>query len=473
MIGRARRPAIRTIERVVRRVVGLAAGLMAGLGLFIGGTAWAFDIPTPTNQPSAVATQPAPPPQAPGPLTPLPATTEGQTQAGAGHLPEGVTVTTDIRPAPAGLLVRAPFLVTLTVIDKQRSVAAFTLHRPYGDAIVTRRISIDQKLVNQDGRLVNQSVYRFAVTPLQPGTIELQFAEMTFRAVGDAQSHYAFIPVARSLTVRPLPEFWPEYLPVTPGLSVEAADLPPLAAGQPVEWTLTVRGEGLTEQSLQKLLSQQMISPPSLRLGTPDIRLSPTDPVPATDPLAETFDVRIPLLPDPQGQAVAQAQLPALRLPFIDSRAAQPGAHLSEVLLPARLVHWTLPAHTGWREWLRHWWWRILLLLAMAYGGIYALRDIGQRLATRRRHQQAKRRIAQIDDAGALLGALKEITGQATIGAMIARAPNPRFMTALQALEALCYRDPRATGAEGTADFNAVRDEIARWLPPVFFTPST
>lgn len=426
----------------------------------------AFDIPTPANQPPAAA--PTETPKEQPPLTPLPPTADLSSQAGAGILPEGVSVTTEITRPSSGLLLRAPFLVTLTILDTSRSLTDHSLHRPHGDAFVTRRISIDQKLVKRDGRLVNRYVYRFAVTPLQPGPAVLSFAEMTFRTVGGGPTPDTFMPVARNLNIRSLPGFWPEYLPVSPTVSIHAAPLPPLTAGQPVDWHLRVTGEGLTEQALLKMVGEQLISPPDLRLGAPEVRLATDTPVPNDDPLAETFSVRIPLLPDPAGETAAKARLPELRLPYIDSHAPDPGEALSYATLPAQWVHWTPPAQARILLVLQEWWWRILVLLIVLYGLGFWLRDRARQGSIRRRHRAAQSQLAQAPDPHALLQSLRQITGLSSVGQMIGRAPNPRFMAALTALDRLCYRSP----APDTAEFGDVRGELARWLPRVFFEPA-
>lgn len=443
----------------------LALAALIGIMASIQPPAQAFDIPTPANQPKAIT--PPEPPKDPGPITPLLPTADLVSEAGAGQLPEGVSVTTTVTPPPAGILLRAPFLVTLTILDKARSLADYGLHRPHGDAFVTRRISIDQKLVTLDGRLVNRYVYRFAVTPLQPGPAVLSFAEMTFRTVGDSQTRYAFMPVARNLTIRPLPAFWPEYLPVAPDLVIQATPLPELTSGQPVDWHLKVTGEGLTEQALLKILGEQLISPTGLRLGEPEIRLATDAPIPSDDPLAETFSIRIPLLPDPAGQDAIGARLPELRLPFIDSRATEPGQALSYSVLPAQAIHWTPPMRAQVAQMARYWWWRILLILAILYAAGHGVRDLSRRLSVRRRRRHAQARLAQAPDPHTLLVDLRQITGLPTLRQMIDAAPNPRFMAALRTLDRLCYRT--TVIEEGETEFLSVRSELLRWLPRIFF----
>lgn len=425
----------------------------------------AFDIPTPQNQPQTITTTPFGVLKDFGPVTPLAPTTELDTTAGAGHLPDGVTVRTEIVVTPNGFLLRAPFLVTLTIIDRNKSIASLTLHRPHGDHIEARRIDINQQLSPVDGRMANVRVYRFAVTPLSAGTVALGFAEMTFREVGDADTRYAFIPVARTLTVRPLPGFWPAYLPVTPTLSITDEPLPTMEAGQPVDWVLHITGHGLSEYALRKLLEEQLLGTSALGIGHAEINRSPSAPVPATDILAQTFVVRIPLLPDPEGKGVTQGGLPALRLPFIDSRGDAPGQVLSEAILPARVMHWSAPTGVRLVQALEFWWWRGLLLLALAYGVGFALNDGWRRLQRRRRYRVAQAELAALDSPQAVLQLLRRLTGESSINGMIRRAPNPRFMAALHALDTACYRHTN----ELPPEWLQTHQELVRWLPRTFF----
>ncbi len=452
---------------VVPQSLPMQRWVFVGLGILglIGQPAWAFDIPTPQNQPQKITTTPFSVPKDFGPVTPLAPTPELDTTAGAGHLPDGVSIRTEIVATPGGFLLRAPFLVTLTITDRNKSIASLTLHRPQGDHIEARRIDINQQLMSVDGRMANVRVYRFAVTPLSAGEVSLGFAEMTFREVGDADTRYAFIPVARTLTVRPLPGFWPAYLPVTPALRITEEPLPPMAAGQPVDWVLHITGRDLSEYALRKLLEEQLLGTSALGIGHAQINRSPDAPVPATDPLAQTFDVRISLLPDPEGKGSTQGTLPALRLPFIDSRGDAPGQVLSEAILPGRTLHWSAPAGVRLAQAVEFWWWRGLLLLALAYGAGFALNDAWRRWQRRRRHRAAQVELAALDSPQAVLQLLRRLTGESSINGMICRAPNPRFMAALHALDAACYGDTQAPPSQ----WAQTHEELVRWLPRVFF----
>ncbi len=449
--------------RALIRCLGLGLGLCC-----VASAARAFDIPTPQNQPQTVGTTPFGTPQNFAPIVPLAASTALDTTDGAGHLPTGVTVRTEITEPPEGLLQRAPFLVTITITDTTKNLASLTLHRPAGPRMATRRISISQQLATVDGRLANLRVYRFAVTPLAGGERTLDFAEMTFQMVGEPGSNYAFMPVARRLAVRSLPGFWPESIPVAPGLHWAQTPLPPLKSGEPVDWQLQVSGRGLTEHTLGQLLDEQLIGSAALALGPAEIRLSPTAPVPADDDLAQTFDIRIPILPDPQGQNATSGQLPALRLPFINSQATNPGAALATADWPAQTVHWQPTVRAQLMQAVQFWWWRVLLLLIVLYAVFYALRDAYRRLARQRRHRAAQAQLAQCPTPQAALGTLRALTGDVSSQRMIERAPNPRFIAAVHALDAACFAPDASAPPQ---DWPATQAELVRWLPKVFFNP--
>lgn len=469
-------------KRILSRLFGrrLQGAVFAVLGLLgsIGQPACAFDIPTPQNQPKTINTTPFGVPQDFGPVTPLPPITDLDTQSGAGHLPDGMMVQTRITPMPNAtaneFLERAPFLVTLTITDRNKTLASLTLHRPFGEHIQTRRIDINQQLRSIDGRMANVRVYRFAVTPLAAGDIELKFAEMTFREVGDSDTRYAFIPVARTLTVRPLPGFWPAYLPVTPNLSISQEPLPKLASGQPVDWVLHITGQNLTAYALRKFLDEQLIGTAALGVGHAEIRHATDDKPPVDDPLAQTFTVRISLLPDPQGQGATKAALPRLRLPFIDSTVADPGQQLSETVLPARSVRWPAPASARVLNAVQFWWWRVLLLLVLAYGLGFALNDARKRWQRRRQHRAAQVELAELNTPWAVLHRLRQLTGESSIKGMIERAPNPRFIAALQALDAACYGNSDGPISEKWLEnWPQTHQELVRWLPKVFFNAAS
>jgi hypothetical protein len=64
-----------------------------------------------------------------------------------------------------------------------------------------------------------------------------------------------------------------------------------------------------------------------------------------------------------------------------------------------------------------------------------------------------------------VLQLLRRLTGESSINGMICRAPNPRFMAALHALDAACYGDTQAPPSQ----WAQTHEELVRWLPRVFF----
>jgi len=390
-----------------------------------------------------------------------------QSDSGKGVLPDGIRITTHVSTLSPTL--RAPFLVTLTVIDQARSLISLKLHRPHGEAIDGRRIAISMGKVTIDGRLANRRVYRWAISALKPGEIKLAFAHMTLQVTGSPNKDWHWTPQSRTLNVQPLPAYLPEYLPVTQQLTVEQHPLPKLQAGQLVDWLWTVRGRGVTERWLRTVLDQQLVSTPRLHFGTPEIRtIEASDKQKADDPLAQTFEVRVPLLPDPDPEASSPTSgpvtLPAIRLPYVRIAANKDRrkAELAAVTLPARQLKWVSPPPAG-LSWSALWRYLPLLLAAVALLWLSWLvgRDVHRRLDARRRHARARERVAAARTPAELLAVLRAVSGCETLGAMGRDAPNPNFLVALQALDRACY-------GGSVDDFEALRAELVRWLPRSF-----
>lgn len=451
-------------RRGILRVLPALASLLLGLCITpLSRPAAAFDIPTPQNAPqSKIGFFSAP--KAFPPLVPLaPIDSATTNDSGAGHLPDGVSVQTTVHLPAQGALEHAPLLVTMTWFDRNKSVANFRLHRPNGEHFGSRRIRVGQEIRVIDGKQVIAHTYQWALTPLAGGVLTLDFARMTFQQVGQPDLTYEYQPVSRLITVRPIPGFWPQTLPVSTALRVKADPLPPLVAGQPATWRFTLTGQDLTEYTVRQLLEPQLIGGAALGIGQPEIRLSPTAPVPADDDLAQTFDVRIPLLPDPQGHGAAHGTLPELRLPYLDRDAATPGQTLSYTVVPPQTLHWAPTASARFWDALAYWWWRGALIAAAGIALGVALFDLGQRLAARRRHRQAQQRLAACTTPDALWQQLRQITGCQHTAELIARAPNPWFSDALHALDRARFAPTPANEIEPT------RDELVRWLPTQFF----
>ena len=414
-----------------------------------------------------------------GPIEPLPAIARLKSQAGAGRLPEGVIVTTEVaRLAP---VQRQTFLVTQTILDPARRLREVEVHRPEGEGIDARPLGVTRDTVEIDGRLVERRHYRWAVQALRGGELRLKFSRIDFEVVGRAQSEYAFMPVARRLEAVELPAHLPAYLPVTPGLVVEAARVSDLVAGEPGGWQFRVRGEGLSEEGLSRLIEAQLVAPTGLRLGSPAIHelgSESAETVPAAErisPLASAWQVDISLLPAVDGGADGQrgASLPALRLPYIDPRATEPGAELAYARLAAETVTWDAPATT---RRLAAWWaalpW-LLVGLAGVVGLVVAGRRVWRHWQARRARQAARGRLLAAEDAAALrrqllveLGGLPRPVRPVTQQRLVRRGAGADWLDAFGQLESWRFDSQRRPAP---TEFVAVRQRLAEQLPAHWF----
>lgn len=412
-----------------------------------------------------------------GPIEPLPAIARTTSEAGAGRLPEGVIVATEV--ARLEPVQRQTFLVTQTILDPARQVREVEVHRPEGEGIDARPLAVTRDMVEIDGRLVERRHYRWAVEALRGGELRLAFRRIDFEVVGRAQSEFAFVPVARRLTVRELPAHLPSYLPVTPGLVVEAAGVDELVAGEPGNWHFRVRGEGLSAAGLSRLIEAQLVAPPGLRLGAPAIHALPApDNPPAAEPvsaLARSWQIDIALLPSIDGGADGrrEAQLPALRLPYVDPRADEPGAELAYRRLDAQTVSWEAEPTTRRLAAL----WAALPWLLAGLAALAGLVVVGRwswgRWRARRAWRSAGRRLLACDDATALrrqlraeLDALPRPVQPATRERLARRGAPDDWLADLDRLEGWCFG---GRAAPDPAAFEAVRDGLARRLPRAWF----
>lgn len=409
-----------------------------------------------------------------GPIEPLPPVARIRSDAGAGRLPQGVIVSTEVtRLEP---VQRQTFLVTQTILDPARRLREVEVHRPEGEGIDARPLAVNRDTVEIDGRLVDRRHYRWAVQALRGGELRLEFSRIDFEVVGSAQSEYAFVPVARRLEVVELPAHLPAYLPVTPELVVEQVEVDTLVAGEPANWHFRVRGQGVSEEALSQLIDAQLIAPPGLRLGSPAIHALARDASDSNaDPLASTWQVNISLLPSVDGGADGQraARLPALRLPYIDPRAAEPGAQLAETRIDARTVTWQaepaaqrLAALWGILPWL-------LMGAAAAVGLVAASRWAWRRWRARRAWRAARGRLLATGGAVALrrqllteLDALPTPVRPVTREALARRGAPAAWLEALAVLES--WRFAPAQHPEAS-EFEAVRQRLAERLPARWF----
>ncbi len=414
-----------------------------------------------------------------GAIEPLLPVARVSSQAGAGRLPEGVIVTTEVsRLEP---VQRQVFLVTQTILDPARQLREVEVHRPEGEGIDARPLAVTRDTVEIDGRLADRRHYRWAAQALRGGDLRLRFSRIDFEVVGSAQSEYAFVPVARRLEVVELPAHLPSYLPVTPGLIVEQAEIGPLVAGEPGSWRFRVRGEGLSEEALSRLIGAQLVAPPGLRLGTLDIHALSSESAASSavaervSPLAATWQVNISLLPSVDGGADGrrQAQLPALRLPYLDPRADEPGTELAYARLAAEQVVWEAEPATRRLAalWVALPWFLVGVIGALGLG--LAGRWGWRRWQCQRAWRAARGRLRATDGAVALrrqllleLNTLPDPVRPMTRERLARRGAPQAWLAALASLESWCF-DPRRS--PDLAEFEAVRQVLAAQLPTRWF----
>ncbi|MCL7750573.1 hypothetical protein LV475_03010 [Guyparkeria hydrothermalis] len=413
-----------------------------------------------------------------GPIEPLPAVAEPISRDGAGRLPRGVIVETEV--AAIDPVQRETILVTQTILDPARQLRGVEVHRPAGKGIDTQVLEASQDTVEIDGRRVNRRHYRWAVQALRPGEVTLEFQRIEFDVVGRAQSEYAWLPVARRLEVTRLPAHWPEYLPVTPALTFGEEQVSDLVAGEPGEWRFNLVGEGLSAKAIEQLLRAQLTAPPGLRIDEPSIRLAPEQaPAEAMGPLAEAWEVRLSLLPAVEGggDGTREARLPALTLPFVDPRRLEASANLAEVALDyarrdARTVAWQAePAERRWAT--------IRAALPWVIGGALALLVIvtlgrfgWRRWRAHHAWRQAQRDLRAAPDARALrdrlnhqLAGLPRPMPSPSRGELATRGAPDDWLAARAGLDRLCF-----AGVAGEDEaFRRVRATLAGALPARWF----
>ena len=410
-----------------------------------------------------------------GPIEPLPPITRQHSEAGAGRLPEGVSVATEVTRLDP--VQRETFLVTQTILDPARRLRDVEVHRPEGKGFDVRPISVTRDTVEIDGRLVERRHYRWVVQALRAGEWTLDFHRIDFKVVGSAQSEYAFVPVGRRLEVTPLPAYLPTYLPVTPELTIENVEVDPLIAGEPGDWRFRVRGDGLSAVGLTRLIEAQLVAPPGLRLGAPEVHALPASSE-ATSPgssIARVWQVTISLLPSIRGDdhGERRARLPALRLPYIDPRLEPPGDTLDYARLEAREVRWQAEPSARRLASLRAALpWLLAGLVAFAI-----LVPLGRRAwrhgQVRRARRAAQRRLLACEGIVALrrqllaeLQALPQPAWPASRERLARRGAGTVWLAALDRLEAACFA---RQAPMSPADFAATRGTLARDLPRHWF----
>ncbi len=413
-----------------------------------------------------------------GPIDPLSAIAERVSRDGAGRLPRGVIVETEV--AAIEPVQRETFLVTQTILDPSRQLRGVEVHRPSGPAVDARVLEAGQDTVEIEGRRVNRRYYRWAVQALRPGEVTLEFARIEFDVVGVAQTEYAWLPVARRLEVTRLPAHWPEYLPVSSELSLTQPEVTELVAGEPGEWRFDVIGEGLSAKAIERLLRAGLTAPAGLRMDEPSIRRAP-DQSPAEDkgPLADVWEVRLSLLPSTEGGADGnrEARLPAVTVPYVDPRAVEASTETAAVELEytgldERTVTWQAePAERRLAALRAALPWAAAALLALVVAGLIG-RIALRWLRAHRDWRRARRELLTAADVDALrerlarrLAALPRPMSNPTRSELAARGAPGEWIEARATLDRL-----RFASEPGDEDaFRAARATLAESLPPHWF----
>lgn len=206
--------------------------------------------------------------------------------------------------------LRQPVLLWVDLYDDRSIVSKHAADwRPRGFS--ARFLGSRQWREQQQGKTYVVHRYQWALMPLAAGEFSLSPPPIEIRRLpGRAELGPLQAPPLQ-LQVNPLPSYLPAYLPVS-GLSLESR-LPQgeILTGAPAVWQLRIRGRGLTEGGMQRLLGEQLQAP-GVRFYPPRLSLVPSGD--AENPLLQELQVNIPLVAEQAGELA----LPALRLPHVD-----------------------------------------------------------------------------------------------------------------------------------------------------------
>lgn len=150
--------------------------------------------------------------------------------------------------------------------------------------------------------------YRWALTPLREGSLEVKFPTLAAVKFGRRLRYPAPAVVFQA---SPVPAYLPVHVPVG---KVSLAPGPLTAGwvvGRPVNWTFTVSGAGVTAEGLSRLLADM---PERAGLHAYAAQVSGRPPTPGDAGAVQTFDVTIPVTP----LAGGATRLPDVRLPYFD-----------------------------------------------------------------------------------------------------------------------------------------------------------
>lgn len=190
-------------------------------------------------------------------------------------------------------------------------------------AVHQRRLAESQRQEMLDGHRYTVHRYAWAIMPLREGGFALAFPMLDASVLGkrlryvvpplwlDAAPVPAYLPVHVSIGK---PEILPETLPAE------------LALDRPVNWTLTVKGAGVSVEGLGKMLSSLRGSE-ALRFYPVKISASSKE---NTATAGQTLIVTLPFVPMQTGRL----QLPDINFPYYDPASAR----LESVLIPGSVI---------------------------------------------------------------------------------------------------------------------------------------
>ena len=287
-----------------------------------------------------------------------------------GHTSRPLTVT--VRPAapggprvhsrawmtPAQPMVRQAATLHLTVRD-DGTLQWNAVRLPTISGLYIRRLTATQRQETVGG--IHQSVRRYTweLMPLQAGDWKISFPMLSAGSFGKPLK-YPVPPV--HFHADPAPAYLPVYVPV--GKVSVHGQTPParVTVGQPVHWTLTVTGKGLSRSDILKLLGPVPDSK-AARFYPPRVARQAAS---SGHALVQTWRLTLPFRPLQAGALT----LPTVSVPYFDpatgrlDAATVGGSHLQVIDPAARwwrlslyvaalLVLGTLALHTLWRRYRR------------------------------------------------------------------------------------------------------------------------
>lgn len=283
--------------------------------------------------------------------------------------------------APEHPLTRQVAILTLDIYDDgslQWSPPKLTA--PAGMYI--RELASSQRDTTLDGVPFTLHRQAWAVMPLASGNATINFPMLNAIKFGN-RLRYAVPPL--QFNAGPSPRYLPVYVPI--GTLAVDSRLPSgkLVVNRPVNWNLTVRGRGISVESIARLLPA-LTDSDALHFYPPQIRLADGD----DNSLEQTYLVTLPFEPLRSGVL----RLPEIELPYynpVTGKIESAGIAAQAIIAINPLWHTVMK----------------LAAVAAAAGLLFWLSRIGLRLHHRKRVRRASlRRIAAAANAHQLSQAL-------------------------------------------------------------------